>query len=78
LLHKTNFISFIDINSKQKTASSIKLIKHPIKDAINKTTFDEPWVEIHVVGRVRGTWIEYMSLKDFVKLNPELAKELSE
>jgi hypothetical protein len=73
----SELITFIDINGRQKTASSIKLIKHAIRDAINETTFDEPWVEIHVVGRVRGTWTEYMSLKDFIKLNPELAKELS-
>jgi hypothetical protein len=74
----SNLISFIDINGKQKTAKSIKLIRHPIKDAINKTTFDEPWVEICVVGRTRGEWTEYMPLKDFTRLNPELATNLRE
>jgi hypothetical protein len=71
-------MTFIDVNGRQKTASSIRLIKHPIRDAINETTFDEPWVEIHVVGRIRGEWTEYMTLKDFIKLNPELARRLNE
>jgi hypothetical protein len=74
----SELITFTDVNGRQKTASSIRLIKHPIRDAINETTFDEPWVEIHVVGRVRGEWTEYMPLKDFIKLNPELAEKLSE
>jgi len=74
----SQLISFTDINGRQKTARSIRLIKHPIRDAINKTTFDEPWVEIRVVGRVRGEWTEYMPLNDFIRLNPELAKTLSE
>jgi hypothetical protein len=73
----SNLITFVDVNGRQKTASSIRLIKHPIRDAINKTTFDEPWVEIHVVGRVRGEWTEYMPLKDFIRLNPELAERMS-
>jgi hypothetical protein len=74
----SELITFTDVNGRQKTASSIRLIKHPIRDAINETTFDEPWVEIRVVGRVRGEWTEYMPLKDFIKLNPELARRLSE
>ena len=74
----SQLISFIDINGRRKTAKSIRLIRHPIRDAINKTTFDEPWVEIRVVGRVRGEWTEYMPLNDFIRLNPELAKALSE
>ena len=74
----SGLITFVDINGRRKTASSIRLIKHPIRDAINETTFDEPWVEIHVIGRVRGEWIEYMPLKDFIRLNPELARRLSE
>jgi hypothetical protein len=73
-----SLIDFVDINGRRKTASNIRLIKHPIRDAINETTFDEPWVEIHVVGRVRGEWTEYMPLKDFIRLNPELAKTLGE
>jgi hypothetical protein len=72
----SGLITFIDVNGRQKIASSIRLIKHPIRDAINETTFDEPWVEIHVIGRVRGEWIEYMPLKDFIRLNPELASRL--
>jgi hypothetical protein len=74
----SNLITFIDVNGRRKTASSIRLIRHPIRDAINETTFDEPWIEIRVVGRVRGEWTEYMPLKDFVRLNPELARRLSE
>jgi hypothetical protein len=73
----SNLITFIDVNGRRKTASSIRLIRHPIRDAINETTFDEPWIEIRVVGRVRGEWTEYMPLKDFVRLNPELARRLS-
>jgi hypothetical protein len=69
----SELITFIDANGRQKLASSIRLIKHPIRDAINETTFDEPWVEIRVVGRVRGEWTEFMPLKDFIKFNPELA-----
>jgi hypothetical protein len=74
----SELITFLDINGRQKTARSIRLIKHPIRDAINETTFDEPWVEIRVIGRIRGEWTEYMPLKDFVKFNPELAEKLSE
>jgi hypothetical protein len=70
--------TFIDVNGRRKTAASIRLIKHPIRDAINNTTFDETWVEIRVVGRTRGEWVEYMSLKDFERLNPELYDELRE
>jgi hypothetical protein len=73
----SELVTFVDVNGRRKTASNIRLIKHPIRDAVNETTFDEPWVEIHVVGRVRGEWMEYMSLKDFVRLNPELALRLS-
>jgi hypothetical protein len=71
-------IYFTDINGRRKAASRIRLIRHPIRDAINETTFDEPWVEIHVMGRVRGEWTEYMPLNDFIRLNPELARRLSE
>jgi hypothetical protein len=73
-----SLINFVDVNGKEKHATFIKLINHPIRDAINETTFDEPWVEIHVVGRVRGEWTEYMPLKDFAKLNPELGERLKE
>lgn len=73
-----SLITFKDANGREKTARSIKLIKHTIRDAVNETTFDEPWVEIRVVGRVRGEWTEYMPLKDFIKLNPELAERLSQ
>lgn len=69
-------IVFIDANGRRKTARSIRLIKHQIRDAINETTFDEPWVEIRVVGRVRGEWTEYMPLAEFERLNPELAKSV--
>jgi hypothetical protein len=69
-------ITFIDANGRQKTARSIKVIKHSIRDAINNTTFDEPWVEIQVVGRVRGEWTEYMPLKEFIRNNQELAYQL--
>jgi len=72
-----NLITFKDANGRTKTARSITLIKHSIRDAINETTFDEPWVEIIVVGRVRGEWTEYMPLNEFIKMNPELAKRLS-
>jgi hypothetical protein len=74
----SELIAFVDANGRRKTASSIRLIRHPIRDAINNTTFDELWVEIHVVGRIRGGWTEYMRLEDFVRLNPELARRLSE
>lgn len=74
----TEPIVFTDANGKRKTASSIKLIRHSIRDAINNTVFDELWVEIHVVGKVRGEWTEYMPLKEFIRLNPELAERLSE
>jgi len=69
-------VTFIDANGRQKTARSIKVIKHSIRDAINNTTFDEPWVEIQVVGRVRGEWTEYIPLKEFIRSNPELAYQL--
>jgi len=74
----SQLIVFTDINGRRKTARSIRLIRHSIRDAVNETTFDEPWVEIRVVGRVRGEWTEYMPLKDFVRLNPELARNLRE
>jgi hypothetical protein len=74
----SSLITFVDVNGRQKTARSIKVIKHPIRDAINNTTFDEPWVEMRVVGRIRGEWTEYMPLRDFIKLNPELAERLSD
>jgi hypothetical protein len=69
-------LTFIDVNGRRKTASSIRLIRHPIRDAINNTTFTELWVEARVVGR-RGEWVEYMKLEDFVRLNPQLAERLS-
>jgi len=67
-------VKFKDVNGRVKTARSIALIKHSIRDAVNNTVFDEEWVEIRVAGRVRGEWVEYMSLKDFAKMNPELAE----
>jgi hypothetical protein len=71
-------INFIDANGKEKNARSIKIIKHSIRDAINDTTFDEDWIEITVVGRIRGEWKEYIKAEDFKKLNPELYKLLIE
>ena len=69
--------TFIDPNGKLKTARDIQLIRHQIRDAINNTTFTELYVKITVVGKHRGEWTEYMPLKDFIKLNPNLAEELS-
>jgi len=69
--------TFIDPNGKLKTARDIQLIRHQIRDAINNTTFTELYVKITVVGKNRGEWTEYMPLKDFIKLNPNLAEELS-
>ena len=69
-------LSYIDSNGREKFAKSIKVINHPIRDAINNTTFDEKFVEITVIGRVRGEWKEYMPLNEFIKLNPELSERL--
>jgi len=69
--------TFVDPNGRLKTAKDIQLIRHQIRDAVNNTTFTELYVKITVVGRRRGEWVEYMPLKDFVKLNPKLAEEMS-
>lgn len=69
--------TFVDANGRLKAARKIEVVRHQIRDAINKTTFTELYVKIVVVGKRRGEWVEYMPLKDFVKLNPELAKELA-
>jgi hypothetical protein len=71
----TDLIIFTDANGRKKTASSIRIVKHNIRDAINNTVFDEPWVEIHVVGKTR-VWTEYMSFNEFSRLNPSIARKL--
>jgi hypothetical protein len=71
----TDLIIFTDANGKKKTASSIRIVKHSIRDAINNIVFDEPWVEICVVGKTRE-WIEYMSFNEFSRFNPHIAKKL--
>ncbi|MEM4975975.1 MAG: hypothetical protein QXT64_01470 [Desulfurococcaceae archaeon] len=68
--------TFVDPNGRLKTARDIQVISHQIRDAINNTTFTELYVKITVVGKRRGEWVEYMPLKDFVRLNPGLAEEL--
>jgi len=72
-----NLLTFRDTNGRLKKAKSIKLIEHQVRDAINNTMLNELWVEIRVVGKVRGEWTEYMPLHEFIKLNPELAERLS-
>jgi len=65
-------ITFRDINGREKRAAGFRKFQHPIWDAINKRYFYEWWVEIEVVGRRRGSWIEYMPLDKFRELNPKI------
>jgi len=69
-------IRIIDVNGKPKLAKYVRVINHPIRDAVTNTYFTERWVEALIVGRNRNMeWKEYYPLDKFKELNPHIKLE---
>ena len=66
-------IEIVGINGTPKRVikESIRIIDHPVRDAVNGKEIMEKYVEMVVVGH-RGQWKEWVPLNLFKKLNPEV------
>jgi hypothetical protein len=62
-------MKIIDENGKERSAVSLKKIKHNIPDKVNGGYLQEEFVEAMIEGK-HGTWKEWYHLPKFRQLNP--------
>ena len=63
----------LDNNGKEKTAVSLRIITHEIRDAVNKGAIPEKFIEAVIKGKHRpDTWVEWYPLSKFRENNPNI------
>ena len=69
-------IKIIDINDNEREIKSLTKIEHIRYSLLDDEDYEEvgnvPYVEVVVVGKSGREWVEWYSLEEFEKKNPEI------
>ena len=69
-------IKIIDINGNEREVKNITKVEHARYSSLDGEDYKEvdnvPYVEVIIVGKSGREWIEWYSLEDFKKKNPEV------
>lgn len=69
-------LKIIDVNGKERNASTLKKVVYKVHDAVHKNELiDKTYIEAQIIGKNGRTWITWFPFEEFVVANPNLVME---